>query len=335
MTLYIASDLHVGAVRTGGTTPTSAYALRQYLLQGLAQLLDEAGNRDVMILGDLFDTQAISLADLMKAYQIILRWKLAHPEARLILVAGNHDLSKNSATLSSFQFLCGLLQEQDRVVTVFEPTMTPYGYVIPHLPNQDLFDLALANVPPCKVLFLHCNYANEFAQHSDHSLNISKEQAEAAPVERIVIAHEHNARRMLGSKVWIPGNQLASSISDCMEEKNKHVTLVELDGSVVFADWPRPDYVERGWRELAGSTEAFIRVVGDAEAHEAADVVAAISRLRQTAPAFVITNAVDIKSDDATEEFAASLEEVRSFDVLDALKKLLTPEEVAIIESLK
>jgi DNA repair exonuclease SbcCD nuclease subunit len=331
--LTILHDLHLGAIRAGGATPASAYALRKYLLQGFSDLLEQTDS-DLMLLGDLLDSQQIPLSDMLEVYRLLNDWLKAGHD--LYLVAGNHDLSRNSATLSSFQFLCRLIKSNypGQVATLFEPQMTPYGYIIPHLANQDLFDSAVANVPPCDVLYLHCNYANEFAVNSDHSLNLSKEQAEAAPVQTIVIAHEHSARRKLRGKVVIPGNQLASSVSDCMEEKTKQYATVD-QGVVTLHDCVQPNYKAVDWRNLAGTQADFIRVTGEATAVEASEVVTAISRFRQQSSAFVVTNAVDIAGDAESEKFAANLESVKSFDVLAALKALLTPEEVAILESLK
>lgn len=61
----------------------------------------------------------------------------------------------------------------------------------------------------------------------------------------------------------------------------------------------------------------------------------AISKYRAQSKALVITNAVKmLQSDDQLEEFAQSLESVSAFDVMAALKELLTPEEVKAVEEL-
>ena len=327
--LTILNDLHIGAIRTGGTTPRSAYALRGYLLEQFETLLGKT-NSDLMILGDLFDTGSVPLPDLLATYRALDKWlALGH---KLYLVAGNHDLSRNSAAMSSFQFLSQLLQ--GRAVSILEPTLTPYGYVIPHVANQDLFNSALEGMPEADVLFVHCNYNNDFAQESDHSLNMSRDQARAAPVKHIVFGHEHNTRTKLAGKVVIPGNQVSSSVSDCLAGEVKQLTTVAGSTVTLIPVEHQPKYEEVDWRTPQSEAQ-FIRVTGTATAEEAPDAVSKVSRLRQSSEAFVVTNAIEVLGDALDEKFAASLAEVQAFDVLQALKDLLTADEVKILESLK
>jgi hypothetical protein len=332
--LTILNDLHIGAQRAAGTTQTTAWELRKALLTRFAALL-ECTDTDLLILGDLFDTGNISMADLFEAYRMLREW--LDKGHSLYLAAGNHDLQKNSTNFSSFQLLCKLLQagpEGDQVWAIFEPTAIPYGYVIPHLPNQDIFDIALAAVPECLNLFLHCNYDNAFAVESDHSLNLSEAQAKAAPVENIFIAHEHTRSHRLSGKVQIPGNQFSSSINDCLGNTKKFMTRIDDTSFGFLPTWEAAgNYSEQDWRALEDRGE-FIRVIGTATADEAAQVVSAISKFRSTAKALVITNAVQIEGCDDTEQIAANLEEINSFSVLGALLEILTPEEGVVVKKL-
>ncbi len=332
MTLTVLNDVHIGAIRSTGTTPQSQIALRQHLITSFKALLPDT---DLMILGDLFDKENIPISDVLATYETLADW-LKEKSQRLYLVAGNHDLSKSSATMSSFDFLCKLLTGlyPQQVVAIHAPTMTPYGYVIPHLANQDLFNLALEGVPACSNLFLHCNYDNNFAVQSDHSLNLSREQADKAPVTNIIIAHEHHQRRC--GKVTIPGNQIASSVSDWLSAwPTKHYVVVE--GDVVqwrCAAERDAQLLELDWQSITESHKHFIRITGTASADQASTAVSRISRLRQASRALVIVNAVTIVSEDTMEEFAQALEEARGFSVWDRLKTLLTEVEVAKLESL-
>lgn len=339
MSLTVLNDWHLGAVRTGGTTPATAYQLRLDLLQQFEDTLYGI-DTDLMILGDLFDGPDISKADLLRAYQILNAW-LERTERDLWLVNGNHDLSKNSTNYSSFQFLAALLSTEGAyagsVHHITEGTMTPYGYVIPHVPNQDLFNLEMSKVPECDYLFVHCNYDNGFAAESDHSLNLSREQAEALPVEHIVFGHEHQGRTELGGKVVIVGNQFPSSVSDCLGNVCKYKLDIEADGSYSLRpSWQAEgDYAELDWRELTDTGARFIRAVGQASAAEANQAVNAISRFRATSSALVITNAVKIAGVNDAEAFALTHEQVTSFNVREALREFLTDEENQKIDKLK
>lgn len=335
MSLTVLNDWHIGAVRTGGTTPTTAYQLRLDLLSQFEETLVGI-DTDLMILGDLFDGPDISKADLLSTYQALARWQLQSGK-QLWLVNGNHDLSKNSTNFSSFQFLAELLMSGPGVAHhIAEGRMTPHGYVIPHVVNQDLFNLELAKVPECDYLFLHCNYDNGFAVDSDHSLNMSREQAEAAPVKHIVFAHEHQGRTELQGKIVVVGNNFPSSVSDCLGWLAKSYLTIDDAGEydLPICWQPGGDFSEQDWRELT-DTGRFIRVVGEATAAEAAAVVTAISKFRATAKALVITNAVKIEGMDDTEQLELSHEEITAFNVREALRELLTDEENEKIDKLK
>lgn len=334
MSLFVISDLHLGAIRTGGTTPATALQLRKNLLDGFCRLVGMAHKSDLIINGDLFDTHNVPLVDLFQALTIAQTWLLLNPDRQLWLPPGNHDLSKNSETFSSFDFFSRFLQTNhpSQVVVPREGRsmlLGMNGYVIPHMPNQDLFELELAKVPPCDYLFLHCNYDNGFAAKSDHSLNLSREAAEKCLAKRIVIGHEHQAKQDLYDKVIVVGNQLPSSVADCLGNDVKQAFRVTgADTAEWIPVWKAEgSFVEIDWLQLldgmlvAGPWE-FIRIVGSATTAQASDVVNAISKFRQSSPALVITNAVAIEGMDLTQA-ATSLEEVKAFNVWQELLAFL------------
>lgn len=344
MKLTVLNDWHIGAVRTAGTTPATAYQLRLDLLQQFEQTL--AGiHTDLLLAGDLFDGPDISKQDLLQTFMILRNWLDNNSTCRLWAMNGNHDLSKSSQVLSSFQFLMALLVEHSNFVHhITEGQMTPHGYMIPHVANQDLFNLELAKVPECPFLFVHCNYDNGFAVDSDHSLNLSKWQAVDLPVTYIVFAHEHQARRELDGKVFVIGNQVPSSVSDCLHNEKKQHIVVEMQehGPSILgqAHWhAADDFLEVDWRELkdlpAEVKQRFIRVTGTATAAEAGAVPTTIARFRRDAKALVITNAVKIEGVDDAAQMALSHEEITHFNVRAALQEYLGPVDWARIEALE
>lgn len=338
MKLTIINDTHCGAIRSGGTTPASSWLLRQHTLQSFEDLLDRI-DTDLLINGDLLDTYSIPMRDLLQVYMALTKW-LARTGCRLYLAAGNHDLSKNAQQMSSFQMLCELLLQlspNGGVVPIFKPTilMDHDAYVIPHMPNQELFNLAIEQVPDVKYLFLHCNVENKFAMQADHSLNLSLDQARALKVDHIIVAHEHQRTEHLKGKIQVVGNQIPTSIADCLGNADKWYVSVG-DGKLEFHHaWSAEgDFDRQDWRSLADTGARFIRVEGEATAAEAAAVVSAISKFRSKAEALVITNAVKVEGQGDTETLQLGGEEVKAFDVLGAVYELLSPAEGAIVKKL-
>lgn len=327
--LTILNDTHIGVERSAGTTLQTKAALKLRVRQEFARLLPDT---DLMLLGDIFDSHQVSAADVLETYRSLVNWlRNGH---FLYLVAGNHDLSKTSNVLGSFDLLSELLKDaSDSVVVIKVPQMTPYGYVIPHLPSQKLFDEALEQVPECDYLYLHVNYDNKFAAKSDQSLNISVEQVAGCKAGQIIIAHEHQTKD--SGKVLLPGNQIPTSVSDWIGCSAKYktvvghglVTKIEVASSI-------GQFAEIDWTALAPVDCPFIRVVGSASAEQANQVVNAIAKYRETSPALVISNAVEIEQNDGLGDFQGSLEAVQAFDVWRALGEVLEPAEITKLQEL-
>lgn len=329
--LRVINDCHLATYRSAGTTASSRQELTKYMRQQFETLI--SANCDLMLLGDLFDKSQVDLADLYYVFETLsLR---VRGKNLLYLVGGNHDLEKDSSKISSFQILCKLLQSISLNVKVIDkPTMTPYGYVIPHLPNQTLFDEAVAQVPECDFLFLHCNYNNFFATQSDHSLNLSKEQAQQCKANQIVIAHEHNARTE--GKVTLPGCQIASSISDWVNATAKYYVTVDGPALVTEEHTIRlTEYAEIDWKELEVTGHKFVRVTGTAKVSEAALVVNTIAKFRAKSPALVISNAVQMESNEVLGGFDEALETVQGFDVWKALELTLGVDDMTTLKGLE
>lgn len=333
--MLVINDTHIGVIRTAGTTPTSALALRKFALNKLAAILDNT-NEDLVVLGDLLDTYSIPMQDLLETYNLFKVWlEKGH---KLHYVAGNHDLSRDSTKLSSFQFLANLLSGVN--CTYLEGAgwvdEAKGVYAISHCLNQDIYDMHIEQVPECKYLLLHCNFDNHFATQSDHSLNCSKEQAAECKAEKIVFAHEHNHRTALSGKVFVLGNQFPSSVSDCLSPQDKFMHRLTDSGIERIKVWDREEnFIDMPWNALTDTNAKFIRISGTATPEQAGEAATAVALYRRQSDAFVVTNAVQVLADGETERASLeSLEAVQSFDVMAALKAVLTPEEFAVIEAL-
>jgi len=300
---------------------------------------------DVIINGDLTDQFDIPLADVAILYGTIDEFARTHPASTLWCSLGNHDLSKDSTKLGTVEFLVSLLETvHGNVKCIAEPGWTGDGiYVIPHLVNQATFDLALSQVPDgTRYLLLHCNVMSPFAEHSDHSLNIDREQVKELVARGItlVVGHEHHQRVLMGGKAVIPGNQFPTSIADCVtpegrQVREKQFAVLTDDGVELHTSWRTDD--EAGFVQvsvellpMADPDEAkFIRVTGEVEPENAADALRKISRLRQASNAFVIVNAVKVRSaaGNEIEDALEGIEDVRGIDVIQMLLQTLTEEQ--------
>jgi len=351
MNTVVISDIHIGANRSGGTTPASALELRRYILFNFQQLLEQANGCNLLINGDLFDASHIPLVDMYATQTILADWLQRNPESSLCLPPGNHDLSKNTDVFSAFDYLANHLRTRypTQVVIPRSGEMclpSILGYVVPHMANQDLFDRELMLVPQCDFLFLHCNYDNKFAAQSDHSLNLSPETAAKLPARHIIIGHEHQAKSALEGKVRVAGNQIPSSVMDCLGNESKW--MLKLARGAVMREPPVIERIQTweaegsfttiDWRAIGDNDAAwlpdFVRVEGEATAGEAAAVVAAISKVRQRAQSFVITNAVKIEGMSSDEQMQLSLEQVQSFDIMSALLDFLDDDMRAAVRRL-
>lgn len=352
MTWLVVNDTHLGVQRAGGTTRDSAEALRVFLRERFSKLL--AGHNRVVVNGDLFDTFEVPVSDMLETYVELSAW-LSSGGERLHLLPGNHDLSKNSSNMSSFELMARLLcmQYPQQVFYLqgggwIDQDDGMYG--ISHVPNQDLFELEISRVPEgVRYLLLHVNVDNAFACLADHSLNLSRAQAKSLTSRGItvVVGHEHQGREILSGRVVIPGNPFPSSVADCLphgdaqRDGTKRALIIDGDSHRYITTWTPDDadgwYTEVDWKELADVEEegrGFIRVVGDATVAESSDAIKAIATFRQRSKSFVVTNAVKVESLESLEELAESIEDVRSVNVAEMLMELLDPKEREVVQSL-
>ena len=329
--MIVINDTHIAANRVAGTTPASAAALKQWTIDSLTVFL-ETVNEDILVAGDLLDSFHIPNTELLATYRMMDKW--LEKGYGLYILKGNHDKSKDSSKLSSFDLLGELLG--NRASFISEPAMVGEDiYLVPDSTNQDEFDMWVASIPECTYCVMHCNYENPFAVNSDHSLNLSKAQAEKIPAKVIYLGHEHTARVELDGKVFIGGVQFPASISDCLSKKD--MFAYRLTGTTLepIKTWSKGNYAELDWRNPTPSDAQFIRFVGSAKPEEAAEVADKLAKYRKTSQAFIVSNAVRVGEDvEGAECSVQSLEQARSFDVMAALREILSKEQVTILESL-
>jgi hypothetical protein len=344
----VISDLHLGVSRSAGTTPQSAAALKAHLHAQFAKCLRTGPSR-VIINGDLTDTYDIGLGDAIEVYAALDEFLSLSGGREVLLSCGNHDLSKDSSKLGTVSFIGRLLEMKypGRFTLVDRPMETGDDiYIIPHVVNQAVFDMELARVPAsAKYVLLHGNLDNPFAGQQDHSLNVTREQAKSLIDNgaTVVFGHEHQGRKAFGGRLIVVGNQESSSVSDCLAhgdgqlDGKKYALILSTEGPALVQTWSQEDnFAQVDWRFITQwvGSEKFIRVNGNAEADEAADVIKAISAFRQKSDAFVVTNAVRVAQLVDTDNVEVSAEDVRSVNVVQLLLETLTEDQAAVVRTL-
>lgn len=359
--MIIINDIHLGTQRQAGTTPASQLALKKNIREELNKLVNgergldaaEAG-KTLTINGDLFDGFSVDPGEVIEAYEILSCYIING--GKVVLGMGNHDASAKGDKTSSFHLLAHMLESRfPREVQVVDHTcgLTKIGdgiWMIPHMLNQALFDIEIEKAGGYSsidgghfYLLLHCNILSPFAEHSDHSLNLNQDQIDAliGAGWQLVVGHEHPGKSYAGGKVILPGNQIPTSVSDCLGNKDMAKFYAEItDEGVQLHKWLdlTPVFTDVNWRQLddpALLSFQFIRVSGDCTSDEAADMVGAVSKLRQSTEAFVVTNAVKVEGIAQMEGLAEmSMEGLSKFDVLGALLDEMDEREQKAIRSL-
>ncbi len=353
--MIITNDLHLGVNRVSGTTPQSREDLRNYVFAEFDKLLHLADGHDLCILGDLFDAFDCEARDWLDAHRMLSARCNRNPHHELYLVAGNHDISAKAHRVSAFEALADVLdrQYQNAVIVGIDETcvVDGYTYLVAHHRNQELFDLTLAKVlSACKrgdYVLLHANYDNKFAEQADHSLNVSEAQALKFTEKGVTLihAHEHQHRHEIphgtpadGGSVVCLGNQIPTSIADCLGNSSKFYWALSGNGLQKFECWNVDGdngYQAVDWRDLNQDSPAkFIRVVGDALNAEAAAVIDAIHKFRQKSSAFVITNSVKIEGIADIESLPDTFEVAKSFDVMEFVYGQLNEAEAEVIRKI-
>lgn len=348
----VISDLHLGVNRTGGTTTQSLEALREYAHSKHAELLQVAvshGCGRVLVNGDLTDTYSIPLTEALKLYETADNFMSDNPAKELVWSLGNHDVSKDSSKLGTVAFIGALLgmKYPERFTLVDKPRRIDNIYVLPHCANQEIFQLEISRIPEnVQYCAIHANFDNSFAMQSDGSLNLDRATAKVlAKRMTLIFGHEHQGRSLMGDKVVIVGNNFSQSVSDCLshgdsqKDGKKYCLVIDGDDMELVQTWSCNDevggFTEVDWQDLQGcKANGFVRVKGEANAAQAAEVIKSISRFRQASPAFVITNAVKVEGSGTDESFAESVEDIRAVNVIEMLIETLGAEQAACVRKL-
>lgn len=333
MNLTIINDTHLGVNRQTGTTPQTQKDLSKHIDLRFWNLVYLADGSDLLINGDLFDSSEVGKIIEFQTYVVLKTWCQRNSNNKLFLAAGNHDLSKSSDKISSFNNLTAYLEDTVENMIIIKDEhreIYPNVFVIPHVMNQELFDSELKAVllKQPKYVFLHANFDNKFAAQTDHSLNVSAAMAQrfAAVGCELIFAHEHNKREV--GNVHIIGNQIITSVADCLDTDAKQYLKLDNQGlHYQVYEQVADRFAEVDWTSADVPDKDFIRIIGQADYEAASDVIARVRKIRQESNAFVVSNAVEIKA--ITGGAVADMQDIRNYDIAKLVDERL-PEPLKV-----
>lgn len=283
MQIRLIGDVHFGK-RFPHTTLKTAQTFDEYreLLFNRLTLYES-----VIQLGDLFDEFSVDDLTFVKGYNAANKC--------LVVLPGNHDLSKNTDKESALLLLqshlgCPVVTESYQTIS---EGMTEFT-LLPHQHTQSIFEDRLKflcdfmknkeDKARFNVLCLHCNYGAHTGPDADNYLSpaMAKELL-ASGFSLIVSGHEHNFRSpmtgvvMLGSIMPMSFGEMGSKFVMDYDTQTGTYDLVP--------SWSSDNYGRYTWQELllkdsfTWNNYQFIEVVGDLEVDDAVKLNRAISSI--------------------------------------------------------
>ena len=325
MKYLLLNDLHLGVKRQAGATPESRLRMESWMFRTLESLLDQGDYDHILIAGDLFDKRTVPEHVILRTVEI-----LKNTGKRVILILGNHDEHGRSVTtdntISSAEMVAALLPD----VLLVKGKQENYDgmYLVPHMFNQAVFDQAVENCPGDCYMVCHCNIDSPFAV-GDNSLNLSMSQIKTLKEKgvSVIAGHEHVSREL--DNVYIPGNQIPTSISDLSSCSKKLFHILDtdtmgLETHKVFT--VKSLYKEYSYEELLRGDVAdymFIKISGQCSTEDWPDVLREYTKLRKRSEAFVISNKAEPQAYTVGD---VKKEEVTKFNVVDLLIEAIDKE---------
>lgn len=289
------------------TTPASRARLRARIVEQVQHVQKLAGADPLFCLGDLFDTDTNSEADILAGYMLA--------QNCTGVLAGNHDLPNREGKLSSLQLLkemipqdcnSGKIHSNDATheAQVFiEDTDEALLVFVPHTATQQQFERALQlardtamDNDGARILCLHCNFDNGFAEGHDISLNLTRQRAQEllTDFDYILLGHEHMPRMEMDERVIVLGNTLPLNFGEIHERYVWELdqgtfrlhTIWDDKAAAIDVNYADLDAVD--WSEVE-----YVNVTGDAAGADMPKITKAIHGLWAKAPkALMIRNAV-------------------------------------------
>ena len=141
---FVVGDPHLGKVFNLGVPlhrkgEREAHQLAQFIesLNDLPQTVTLH-----VVMGDLFNASRVSEEIILATASAYRAAALAHPKITYVILAGNHDLSRNVQHKSSFEVLAAILSDVDNIKIPTSPCVIQKVGIVPWHPIKSSHDLA-------------------------------------------------------------------------------------------------------------------------------------------------------------------------------------------------
>lgn len=128
--LKLVGDPHLGKVFINGVPLARRGEREQMQRKAFRRALDPEGADVHVVLGDLFDRPKVSFEAIDFVAEAYEQAALTHPEVEFVVLAGNHDLSRDSTQISALQ----LLERMVNVKVITRPLHIRHLLAIPWSP---------------------------------------------------------------------------------------------------------------------------------------------------------------------------------------------------------
>jgi DNA repair exonuclease SbcCD nuclease subunit len=150
--MHLIGDPHMGKVFKTGVPIHRRGDREKTQLQDLKRNLNVDTKLNVMV-GDLFDKPFVSLDIILEVAHLYLDASHDHPDTQFVVMAGNHDLSRELDRHGAFYVLAMILASVPNITVVWQPMIIsdviffPWEWNVPALDQVKQFD----NLPPIAV----------------------------------------------------------------------------------------------------------------------------------------------------------------------------------------
>jgi DNA repair exonuclease SbcCD nuclease subunit len=154
--LKIVGDPHLGKSFINGVPLARRGERERMQRQAFLQALDPEGAKVHVLMGDLFDKPVVSLETIMFAATAYTQAIRLRPETRFLVLAGNHDLSRDTTQVSAFQIFAEMVPG---IRAVTQPQCLDNRLFVPWSPFQSASEVIEGSkIAQCTTAFGHWDF---------------------------------------------------------------------------------------------------------------------------------------------------------------------------------
>lgn len=167
-------------------------------------------------MGDIFDKWTVPYTVIFKAAEIYRAAAAMFPEAQFVLLAGNHDLSRDIERISAFRLLASIIEGIDNIHVVYDQPLRIKEHIFipwhPVLTAAEMVDKYADDFEGAQVAYGHW----DVVAVSDTDNLLPARQLKDLGITRAVTGHDHVRRELTldGLSVSVTGSMQPYSFSE-------------------------------------------------------------------------------------------------------------------------